>query len=172
MEFGLKGKRALVTGGSKGIGLAIKKALENEGVEVISWSRSEGVDLQLGCPEIPQVDFLINNVGGGGSSNKKIIENITIPVIPEEPSEVKETPKEEEQEQNEVAETTQVTEEEAGFFKKLWNTITGNNLVTGQVLGSIENLSVTRNLIISGMTALIILLGFFGFKTFYKKKDN
>lgn len=69
MELKLKGKRALVTGGSKGIGLAIKKALEAEGVEVISWSRREGVDLFMRKEPIimPDVDILINNVGGGGT---------------------------------------------------------------------------------------------------------
>ena len=67
MHLNLKGKTALVTGGSKGIGLAIKKALEKEGVKVISWSRSEGVDLTKNIPNLPDIDILINNVGGGGS---------------------------------------------------------------------------------------------------------
>lgn len=69
MELNLKGKKALVTGGSHGIGLAIKKALEAEGVEVISWSRREGVDLMNGTRilNIPKIDILINNVGGGGT---------------------------------------------------------------------------------------------------------
>jgi len=70
MELNLKGKKALITGGSKGIGLAIKKALEEEGVECISWSRSEGVDLENDIPEIPDIDFLINNVGGRGTWNE------------------------------------------------------------------------------------------------------
>ena len=67
MELNLKGKTALVTGGSKGIGLAIKKALESEGVQVISWSRSEGVDLTKDIPSIPDIDILINNAGGRGT---------------------------------------------------------------------------------------------------------
>ena len=69
MELELKGKKALVTGGSKGIGLAIKKALEAEEVEVISWSRSEGVDLSnlsMMSHTLPDIDILINNVGGMG----------------------------------------------------------------------------------------------------------
>jgi 3-oxoacyl-[acyl-carrier protein] reductase len=83
MELNLKGKKALVTGGSKGIGLAIKKALEEEGVEVISWSRSEGQDLEKEIPEVPDVDIIINNVGGGGSSNQwdweyKIVKNLGV----------------------------------------------------------------------------------------------
>jgi NAD(P)-dependent dehydrogenase (short-subunit alcohol dehydrogenase family) len=67
MELGLQDKTALVTGGSKGIGLAIKKALEKEGVKVISWSRSEKVDLLIDEPPLPNIDILINNVGGGGT---------------------------------------------------------------------------------------------------------
>lgn len=68
MELNLKNKRALVTGGSHGIGLAIKKALKKEGVKVISWSRREGVDLLETVPEIlDDIDILINNVGGIGS---------------------------------------------------------------------------------------------------------
>ena len=72
MELNLKGKKALVTGGSKGIGLAIKKALEAEGVEVISWSRSEGVDFDIGIPlqeaiKLKDVSIIINNFGGGGT---------------------------------------------------------------------------------------------------------
>jgi len=70
MELNLEGKKALVTGGSHGIGSAIKKALEKEGVKVISWSRSEGVNLEEELPPIPNVDIIINNVGGGGSSNQ------------------------------------------------------------------------------------------------------
>ena len=66
MELNLKGKTALVTGGSKGIGLAIKKALEREGVKVISWSRTEGQDLMKEVPKLPKVDILINNIGGLG----------------------------------------------------------------------------------------------------------
>ena len=70
LKKSLAGKKALITGGSKGIGLAIKIALESCGVEVISWSRSEGVDLADAYherPDLPDIDFLINNVGGGGT---------------------------------------------------------------------------------------------------------
>ena len=72
MELNLKGKTALITGGSKGIGLAIKKALEKEGVECISWSRSEGVDLMKEIPEVPNVDFIIHNVGGMGTAKQEL----------------------------------------------------------------------------------------------------
>ena len=70
MELKLKGKTALVTGGSQGIGLAIKKALETEGVKVTSWSRREDVDLSelsIMSHSFPaNTNILINNVGGMG----------------------------------------------------------------------------------------------------------
>jgi len=72
MDLNLKGKRALITGGSKGIGLAIKKALEAEGVKVICWDRTHGVDFDWGVPlekylELEKIDIIINNFGGGGT---------------------------------------------------------------------------------------------------------
>ena len=67
MDLNLKNKTALITGASRGIGLAIKKALEAEGVKCISWSRSEGVDLMKKIPQMPKIDFVIHNVGGGGT---------------------------------------------------------------------------------------------------------
>lgn len=76
MELNLKGKKALITGGSKGIGLAIKKALEAEGVECISWSRSEGVDLMKKIPKMFNADFVIHNIGGGGTWEQKDYEDI------------------------------------------------------------------------------------------------
>jgi len=41
MDLGIKGKRALVTGGATGIGKAIVQGLANEGVQVVFTSRSE-----------------------------------------------------------------------------------------------------------------------------------
>ena len=77
MNLDIKGKKVLVTGGSHGIGLAIKKELKAEGCKVYSVSRGEGFDV-LNTTDIVRVidhftenghleiDILINNVGGGG----------------------------------------------------------------------------------------------------------
>ena len=51
MDFGLKGKHALVTGGSKGIGKAIAKELAREGVDVAIISRTMS-DLEQAAREI------------------------------------------------------------------------------------------------------------------------
>jgi NAD(P)-dependent dehydrogenase (short-subunit alcohol dehydrogenase family) len=45
MDLGLAGKRALVTGASKGIGLAITRRLVSEGVSVVGGSRSSSGEL-------------------------------------------------------------------------------------------------------------------------------
>src|SRR4051812_39033757 len=47
MALGLTGKRVLVTGASKGIGLAITSALVAEGADVVAGSRSVSDDLRL-----------------------------------------------------------------------------------------------------------------------------
>ena len=74
MDLHLAGKTALVTGASKGIGLAITRELLAEGVKVVAGARS--VDGQLGSLPVETVavdlstlartgafDILVNNVG-------------------------------------------------------------------------------------------------------------
>jgi len=86
MDLGLKGKRAIVTGASRGIGLAIVRALVAEGVEVVGGARTAGPELVETTPHTFEVDLttaegpatlveyavsrlggldiLVNNVGG------------------------------------------------------------------------------------------------------------
>ena len=45
MDLGLNGKRAIVTGASHGIGLAIVRALADEGVQVIAGARNSSAEL-------------------------------------------------------------------------------------------------------------------------------
>lgn len=81
MNLKLKGKKALITGGSKGIGLAIRKSLEKEGVKVISWSRSDGIDFNKELSHqhlntLKEIDILINNFGGGGTWEWEYVKKI------------------------------------------------------------------------------------------------
>lgn len=84
MDLQLKGKTAVVTGGNKGIGLAIVRALVAEGVDVTVATRTESPDLaELGeavtwvgadlttrhgteqlTARAGEVDILVNNLGG------------------------------------------------------------------------------------------------------------
>ena len=75
MELNLKGKRALVTGASKGIGRACVQVLESEGCTVLGASRSitgpntKALDIaERGAPEAladwaGDLDILVNNAG-------------------------------------------------------------------------------------------------------------
>jgi gluconate 5-dehydrogenase len=60
--FSLKGKRALVTGGGSGIGLAISKAFLDAGASVIIVGRREDI-LQEACKTLgDQASYLVNDV--------------------------------------------------------------------------------------------------------------
>jgi NAD(P)-dependent dehydrogenase (short-subunit alcohol dehydrogenase family) len=86
MDMQLKGKKAIVTGGTAGIGLAIARALSEEGVEVVIPGRNSrklseaianltgsarGIEADLGTADgaakvieqMPETDILVNNLG-------------------------------------------------------------------------------------------------------------
>jgi NAD(P)-dependent dehydrogenase (short-subunit alcohol dehydrogenase family) len=87
VEMGLNGRTALVTGASRGIGLATVAALTGEGVRVVAAARTVtpelretgaiAVPMDLAIPtgprklveaalaELGELDLLVNNVGGG-----------------------------------------------------------------------------------------------------------
>lgn len=70
MDLGIRGRTAVVTGASRGIGAATARLLEAEGVRVVAVSRSQGIDVT--APEAAEriaaaaggdVDILVNNAG-------------------------------------------------------------------------------------------------------------
>jgi NAD(P)-dependent dehydrogenase (short-subunit alcohol dehydrogenase family) len=70
MDLNLNGRIAAVTGGSRGIGAAVVRLLEEEGARVLAVSRGAGIDVtEPGAPEAiaeragGPVDILVNNAG-------------------------------------------------------------------------------------------------------------
>ena len=70
MDLGLTGRTAVVTGGSRGIGAATVRLLEEEGVRVLAASRSEAIDVTAldAAEQIAErlggtPDILVNNAG-------------------------------------------------------------------------------------------------------------
>ena len=93
-EDGLSGKKAFVTGGTKGIGEAIVKRLRQAGATVMTAARTLPHDLKLpelfvqadiSSPEgakrafenvrsrVGRVDILVNNVGGTSAPNGGVL---------------------------------------------------------------------------------------------------
>jgi 3-oxoacyl-[acyl-carrier protein] reductase len=84
VDLGIEGRAAVVTGASRGIGLATARALESEGVRVLHVARSSGLDVTKpgAAAEIVsecerrfgQLDILVNNAG---TSRNRSLEELT-----------------------------------------------------------------------------------------------
>jgi 3-oxoacyl-[acyl-carrier protein] reductase len=80
MDLGIAGRTAVVTGASRGIGAAVVRRLEGEGVRVVGVSRSSGIDVT--APDAAEhvlahagdVDILVNNAG---MSEVKALDELT-----------------------------------------------------------------------------------------------
>ncbi|MFJ2188506.1 SDR family oxidoreductase [Kitasatospora sp. NPDC087861] len=95
MDLQLNGKTAVVTGASRGIGLAVVEALVAEGVRVVAGARTVtpelartgavAVSVDLATPDGPgrlvetavaelggDLDLLVNNVGGGDGGERQV----------------------------------------------------------------------------------------------------
>lgn len=99
MDMNIKGKCALVLGGNRGMGLAIAKALANEGAKVAIAARDESIlaeaanqigdarhfrldlsdtaSLENFAAQVGDVDILVNNTGGppyGSAINRNVVD--------------------------------------------------------------------------------------------------
>jgi NAD(P)-dependent dehydrogenase (short-subunit alcohol dehydrogenase family) len=68
MNLGLAGRRAVVTGASKGIGLAVARALAAEGVHVVAGSRESSTELEELVSRGEATDVHVDLASGSGPS--------------------------------------------------------------------------------------------------------
>ncbi|MEU6580998.1 SDR family oxidoreductase [Nocardia sp. NPDC046763] len=101
MDLGLNGKTALVTGASRGIGLAVAETLADEGVRVVGVARNITPELEkvaaatvsadlstaegalaaveAALSELGGIDILVNNVGGGDADQLTLGSFLDVP---------------------------------------------------------------------------------------------